>query len=75
MSALGSAVGTPGPSKSPSVTELIAQVKSLRIAVDETSEEVATFKITDDKVRKSQRKLVKLPTPPRFKGVPGDLEG
>ena len=50
-------------------------IGSLRIAVDETSEEVTKIKDTDREIKESQRKLAKLPVPARFKGVPTDLKG
>jgi hypothetical protein len=73
MSAIGSVAGTA--SETPTMEELIEAVKKLEIAQKATKSDVKEIKEKDGEVKESQRKLAKLPIPPRFRGNLPDLDG
>lgn len=81
MSTTGSSSGLKGKGKdydvasTPSTIEELAQaLAALKLEQDGLKEKVDTIEEEDTGVKESQRKLVKLPTPPRFKGTSPALD-
>ena len=63
-----------GGEETPTIQELAKALEKLKISQTEVSSKVKKIEDNDKGVKESQRKLVKLPLPPKFKGTPADLE-
>lgn len=74
MSSSGSVVGGVG-GGTPTLTGLAEQLAKLTLSQEKVSKKIEEIEDNDKGVEESQRKLVKLPMPPRFKGTPADLDG
>ena len=57
------------------INKLDISQKALDKDLKKNAKDIKKIKDVDGEIKESQRKLVKLPTPPRFKGNPADLDG
>lgn len=74
MSASGSSVGAGNQAETPTLSGLAEKLDKLTLTTQRVTTKIQKIEANDAGVKESQRKLAKLPTPPKFKGNPADLE-